>query len=100
MDTNITELSSVVATSNQVSGDLLEGEAVILSLKDGVYYGLDPVGNRIWQLIQKPTSVKEVRDTLLQEYDVDTDRCTRELLDLLKEMATKGLIEVRNGISA
>jgi|GEM_PF-2395058 hypothetical protein len=30
-------------------------------------------------------SVQEIRDVLLDEYDVDIERCERDLIDLLKQ---------------
>lgn len=96
---NISGDDLVVAAQNLVSADL-EREAVILNLKDGVYYGLDPVGARIWHLIQQPLSVTEIIETLLEEYEVDLQRLSYDLLGLLKEMAAKGLIEVRNGTAS
>jgi antitoxin component of MazEF toxin-antitoxin module len=87
--------SVVVAIPDQVSCDL-GGEEVILSLKNGIYYGLDPVGTRIWALLQQPRTVTEVLDALLERYDVEPARCERDLLALLEEMAAEGLIEVRD----
>jgi hypothetical protein len=65
--------SIVVAVKDQLSCDLA-GEAVILNLKSGMYYGLDPVGARIWQLIQVPMAVKHIQDTILDEYDVEASQ--------------------------
>ncbi len=87
--------SSVVATSEQASSDL-EGEAVILNLKSGAYYGLNAVGASIWNLIQQPRTVSEIRDTLLAEYEVDSEQCDRELLALLQQLEAEGLIEVKD----
>jgi hypothetical protein len=96
----ITVSSSVVAARNQVSSDL-GGEVAILDLKGGTYYGLDAVGARIWGLIQEePKTVKEVRDILLEEYEVEPDRCERDLLALLQRLADEGLVEVEDGASA
>jgi|SRR5215216_695016 len=91
----ILDYSIVVAEKDYVSSDL-GGEVAILSLKGGVYYGLDAVGARIWDLIQKPRSVNEIWRILLEEYDVDPERCKRDLLTLLQELSTEGLVEVRN----
>lgn len=89
-------LDSVVAASkNQVSSDL-GGEAAILDLEAGVYYGLDEVGARIWELIQERRSAREVRDALRAEYDVEPERCERDVLALLQELADAGLVEVRD----
>jgi hypothetical protein len=94
MNNSIDLDSIVVVSSDQVSGDLQEGNLAILNLKDGVYYGLNPVGSRIWSLLQDPKSVAEIRDTLLAEYNVETDVCTRELIDLLSHLSSRQLIEV------
>ena len=85
--------STVVAAREQVSCDL-SGEAAILNLKNGVYYGLDPVGARIWNLIQEPRTVDAVREALLAEYDVDPEPCERDLMTLLHKLMSEGLIEV------
>ena len=96
MERTITGSSTVVATPEQVSCDL-EGEVAILNLSSGVYYGLDPVGARIWTLLREPTTVRAVRDALAAEYDVDPDRCERDLVALLEDLVTAGLVEVRDG---
>ena len=85
--------SVVVASKRQVSSDL-GGEAAILDLEGGVYYGLDEVGARMWEMIQEPRPVSEVRDALIEEYDVESERCERDLLALLERLAEERLIEV------
>ena len=87
--------SIMVAAREQVYCNL-DGEVVILNLKDGVYYGLNAVGARIWNLLQEPRTMHEVRDILAQEYEVETDRCEHDLLALLQELATEGLIEIKD----
>jgi hypothetical protein len=82
-----------VAAKDQVSSDL-GGEVAILDLKAGVYYGLDAVGARIWSLIQEPRTVNEILNILLEEYEVEPERCERDLLVLLQRLAEEGLIEV------
>ena len=87
--------STVVAAKEQMSCGL-DDEAVILSLKKGVYYSLNPCGNRIWFLIQKPVKVRKIRDTLLEEYDIDTETCEEDLLSLLSELNKEGLIVIED----
>lgn len=83
--------SRVSVSTEQVSSEL-EGEVIILNLAAGAYHGLDQIGARIWQLIQRPERVADVRDALLAEYDVSPQRCERDLLQLLNEMAEVGLL--------
>jgi len=87
--------SVVVASTDQVSCPLGE-ESAILNLKNSVYYGLDPVGARVWTLLKEAKSVSTLRDTLLNEYDVEAERCERDLLELLEKMRGEGLIEVQD----
>lgn len=93
MKSEVSVDSVVVASKRQVSSDL-GGEAAILDLEGGVYYGLDEVGARIWEMIQEPRPASEVRDALLEEYDVEPERCERDLLALLERLAEGRLIEV------
>ena len=95
----ISENSIITAAKEQVSSELV-GEAVILNLRSGVYYGLNEVGNRTWNLIQKPKTVKGIKNTLLEEYEVEPESCEHDLLVLLQDLEAAGLIEVRNEISA
>lgn len=91
--------SIVVASTNQISSDLGE-EVVILNLKDGVYHGLDSVGARIWNLLQYSKSINDILNILLEEYDVEPERCERDLLALLEKLGQQGLIEVKNATAA
>jgi len=99
MGTSLSVHSIVVATTEQVSCPLGD-ESAILNLKNSVYYGMNPVGARVWNLVQQPKSVLQLRDTLLEEYDVEATRCERDLLDLLEQMRLEGLIEVQMAAGA
>ena len=70
----------------------LDGEAVILNLESGIYFGLDHVGTRIWQLIQAHGSLQKVFETMCDEFDVGSDALERDLLGLMDELCAKGLV--------
>ena len=75
----------------------LRDEAAILNLTTGVYYGLDPVGARIWKMLGGPTTVADIRDALLRTYDVDAEQCERDLAAILEKLEAEGLVELRAG---
>ena len=87
-------LSSRVQVAPEVVSCDLAGEAAILDMKDGIYYGLDPVGASIWNLIQQPAILEEVRDRILNEYDVEEDECQEDLLELVGQLVENGLVVV------
>lgn len=99
MQSHLSLGSIVTVAAEQVSCPLGE-EAAILNLKNTVYYGLDPVGARVWSLLQKARSVGELRDVLVEEYDVEAGRCERDLIELLERMRAEGLIEVTDAAPA
>ena len=74
----------------------LNGEAVILNMKNGKYYGVNTVGATIWEVIQKPASFEDVKSTVLMEFDVDEETCEEEIKTFLEKMAEEDLIEILN----
>lgn len=70
----------------------LDGEAVILNLESGIYFGLDQVGTRIWQLIQEHGALQKVFETMCDEFDVGSDALENDLLELVAELCAKGLV--------
>ena len=87
--------SIVVSTKEQVFCDV-GGEAVILNFKDGIYYGLDTIGAQVWDLIQQPKSINEISNSIIKEYEVESALVQEDLIKLLEELKSKGLIEITN----
>jgi Coenzyme PQQ synthesis protein D (PqqD) len=82
----------VVSSDQQISCDVGE-EAVLLSTRDGEYYGLNPVAASVWRMLRHPSSLEEVRDALLSEYaGVSPAECERALIDLVSELITLGVV--------
>ena len=93
---SITPDTVVVAARDQVSAEL-EGEAVILNLADGVYYGLDGVGARVWELLSTPRPAAEIRDAVATEFAVDAGTAWHDLASLLADLAARRLVEITPG---
>lgn len=78
----------------------LRDEAVILSLENGIYYGLNAVGVSIWKAIQAPATIQDIETAVMQEYDVTHETLHEEVLSFLKKMADEKLIEIVHEESA
>ena len=85
--------SRVVATPDHLSSELA-GEVVILSLADGVYYGLDAVGAYVWHQLRESRAVRDIVDDVVGRYAVDRERCEHDLLVFLEDLRTHHLAEV------
>jgi hypothetical protein len=84
-------LDSVVAASDDAVFRELDGESVLLNLETGMYFGLDAVGTRVWQLAGGGGSLRGIRERLVEEYDAEPSVIERDLLALADTLVTKGL---------
>src|SRR5262245_42941271 len=74
--------------------NVLEGESVLLNLKSENYFGLDPVGTRMWTLLTTSDSIQSAYEALLDEYDVGADKLRLDMQGLIEELIANGLMEV------
>ena len=88
------KLASRVRINENVLFQELQGEAVLLNLTSGVYFGLDQLGARIWQLLGKQELLSEVAQSIMAEYDVSQERCVGDLLALTADLQRHGLVTV------
>jgi hypothetical protein len=70
----------------------LDGEAVILDLASGTYFGLNAVGTRVWRMIEDGRNAAEVVDAIAAEYDADRATIARDVNRLLDELRVRNLI--------
>ncbi len=92
-DLVISDITRVFTARNQVWTDL-GNEIAILNLDTGIYYGLNEVGADVWNFISEPRTVLQIHGHIRTQYDVDPDRCFRDLVALLKQLAEAGLIKL------
>jgi hypothetical protein len=93
----MTTLQSTVTIPADVMFREISGEAVLLSLQTGKYYGLDEVGARMWALLAELGCLEPAYRTLLDEYDVPPERLQTDLIQLVDKLAAQGLLQVSEG---
>jgi hypothetical protein len=86
-------LDDFVRVSEQVVFRTIDGEAVLLHLDRGLYFGLDPIGTRVWEALVEHGCARPAMIALLDEYDVTRELLTRDVTRLLNELADNGLVE-------
>jgi hypothetical protein len=85
-------LQSSLKASDEVVFRELDGEAVLLHLASGMYFGLDGTGTRMWQLIEQHGRLTAVLAALCEEFDAPREAIERDLLSLASELSEKGLL--------
>ena len=75
----------------------LAGEAVLLDPQAGIYFGLNEVGTRAWNLFNTGVSLGAVHESLLAEYDASPEKIWDDLLTLVRDLLAHHLVEIAGG---
>jgi len=87
-------LASRVRIRDGVLFQELNGEAILLDSKAGIYFGLNDVGTRIWKLLETGKSLGEIIPLLVSEFDTTPDTATADLLALVEQLETRQVIQM------
>jgi len=85
--------NTIQRADDLVSCDL-DGETALMSAVNGKYYGLNPVGSRIWSLLEQARLVADICAFLRQEFKVGSSQCQHDVLFFLNELARDNLVKV------
>lgn len=70
----------------------MDGDLVMMSVANGAYYGISGVGPRIWELLEQPTSIKEIVKVITTEFDVDAERAQTDALAFAEQLIEMRLV--------
>jgi|HubBroStandDraft_4_1064222.scaffolds.fasta_scaffold1042072_1 hypothetical protein len=85
---------SVVAQDSEPVVAHVDGDVVMLSEREGAYFGLNGMGTKIWELIVQPRRVGDICQSLSALYDVDDETLTREVTEFLQRLMARKLVRV------
>ena len=94
MKFNDMDLSAKVAIPQQVMARQIGDEQVILDLASGTYFGLDPVGARIWQLLTEGKTLAQACEVMQVEYEVTQETIEHDVLTLVQTLVERQLVSV------
>jgi hypothetical protein len=69
----------------------LDGHTMMMSLEAAKYFSLNPMGSRIWQLIEHPVAAGDVVVALGQEFEVDAEQCRTQTFGFLERLVANNL---------
>jgi len=87
-------LDATVTVPEDVVFRELDGEAVILNLESGTYFGLDAVGTRMWQLLDAHRTLRRTLEALEEEFDATPEQLATDLIEFVGQLHAKGLLAV------
>jgi Coenzyme PQQ synthesis protein D (PqqD) len=86
---------TIVARRGEPLTASVDGDLVMLDPRRSLYFGLDPIGHRIWDLLEQPRSVAELCGELQREFSVEAETCQADVLAFLDELSDAELVEIR-----
>lgn len=93
----LTEETTIVRNNEILTSDI-DGEKVMMSIKQGQYYGLGKTGSFIWDSMEKPIKIKHLINSITSRFKVDKKKCLSDILPFLNDLMEKGLINATNAI--
>jgi hypothetical protein len=82
----------ILAKAPTTAWRIIEGEAVILSLESKVLRGLNPVGSRVWELIDGRRNVEEIIGVIVAEFDASPEAAALDVKGFVQDLLAKGLV--------
>jgi hypothetical protein len=90
---NVYLYSTIVQSPGNIVSDM-DGEKVMLSVKNGKYYNMGGIGGAIWEHLEKPILISNLIAALISEYDVNQTDCEEQVLSFLNLLVKENLILV------
>ena len=84
-------LDQTVSVSPDAVFRELDGEAVVLNLETGMYYGLDRVGTVIWRAVEPKGTLRQALARVVAEFETEPEAAEADLLELASHLLDKQL---------
>ena len=88
------DLNSNIILNEKMESTMVDNEIVMLDVQTGSYYALNSVGTYIWELLKESRNVEEICGAVVRTFDVEKERCEKELFVFLEKLHAENLIIV------
>ncbi|MBI1883848.1 MAG: PqqD family protein [Chlamydiae bacterium] len=94
MGNTLFDLSDRLVHRDDLFTTKIDDETVMLDEASGCYFGLNPVGTKIWELLEKPISLQDLLSQLTQCYTIGPEQCKQETGTFLNMLNAHHLLKV------
>lgn len=92
----LTLQSRLRSNEHDVAAKVMDGEAIIINLANGIYYSMDKVGGLIWEVLAGAHSLEEVVSAVIARYDVSREQAQADVERLAAELLQENLLTMIN----
>ena len=87
------DMNSHLTVPPQIMSRVVDDETVLLDIAQGVYFGLDGVGKRIWENVASGLSLRETASSIAKEFEVDEARAEEDVIKFAADLVERGLLK-------
>ena len=91
------QMDTVIGRANGLTAAPVGDDMVILNMANNNYIGLDPIGRRIWALLETPWRIDDLCRRLSDEFDGPAEDIAKDVVSFLIELESEGLAHVEKG---
>lgn len=88
------EMNSLIVRNPDLISTDMDGDTVMMSIESGEYYGINGVGSRIWELLDKPTTLSEITTIICSEFEVPDLVCQADAKLFIQTLIESGLVSL------
>jgi hypothetical protein len=86
------DLDTRLSVPPQVMSRLVGDETVLLDLESGMYFGLEGVGQRVWELIGEDLALREIVAIIVSEYEIEQSEAQADVIAFVHDLVERGLL--------
>ena len=94
----LTSIQRMQPNTEEVAAKVMDGEAILINLSNGIYYSMDKVGAIVWELIERRFNQEEMIEFITSRYEVESHQAQLDVERLVKELEDEKLILVANDV--
>lgn len=70
----------------------MDGDLVMMNISTGTYFGINPVGVMIWELLETPRTLQQICHQMMEKYAVDQETCLRDVRNFVEQMLRENIV--------
>ena len=89
------DLSGKLVVRSDLIVEEIDGEMLLLDLEENAYFGLNAVGQQLWQWLEIPIDVDGLTQRLVEQYEVSEDEARRDVEEFVRALAERDLLATK-----
>ncbi len=90
------ELDKYPRRHAQVAARVMGDQALVVLADSGEVNVFNPVGTRIWELIDGKHSLQEIVDAIVSEYEVERNQATEDVVEFVGELVKANAVTLED----